>query len=202
MITPLPIPPQRSDSANFASRADAFLTALPLFVDEANALALEVENDATNATTQAQLAASSASAAASSTVASASSASAAASSANAAAASAGGQLWVSGTTYAVGALVFSAVTGRNYRRVVAGAGTTDPSADSTNWRAVLLDVDTRMPTIRPSLLLDFANSRSVDPRITFTRASTATRTNDRGLIETVKANVPRIDFDPVSGADQ
>ena len=30
------------------------------------------------------------------------------------------------------------------------------------------------PTIRPSLLLDFANSKTLDPRITFTRGSTAT----------------------------
>ena len=30
------------------------------------------------------------------------------------------------------------------------------------------------PSIRPSLLLDFANSKALDPRITFTRASTAT----------------------------
>ena len=31
-----------------------------------------------------------------------------------------------------------------------------------------------MPTVRPSLLLDFANSKTIDPRITFTRGSTAT----------------------------
>jgi hypothetical protein len=31
-----------------------------------------------------------------------------------------------------------------------------------------------LPTIRPSLLLDFANSKTLDPRITFTRGSTAT----------------------------
>lgn len=31
-----------------------------------------------------------------------------------------------------------------------------------------------MPDVRPSLLLDFANSKALDPRITFTRGSTAT----------------------------
>ena len=31
-----------------------------------------------------------------------------------------------------------------------------------------------LPDIRPSLLLDFANSKTLDPRITFTRGSTAT----------------------------
>ena len=56
-----------------------------------------------------------------------------------------------------------------------------------------------LPDIRPSLLLDFANSQTVDPRITFTRDSTATRTNARQLIEIVSANTPRIDYDPVTG---
>jgi hypothetical protein len=58
---------------------------------------------------------------------------------------------------------------------------------------------TGYPIVRPSLLLDFVNTRGLDPRITFTRASTATRVNGKGQIETVAANVPRIDFDPVSG---
>jgi hypothetical protein len=55
-----------------------------------------------------------------------------------------------------------------------------------------------LPTVRPTLLLDFANSKSVDPRITFTRASTALRTNANGLLESVASGVPRIDYDPVT----
>lgn len=55
-----------------------------------------------------------------------------------------------------------------------------------------------LPAIRPSLLLDFANSRAVDGRITFTRASTATRTNAKGLVETVASGSPRIDYDPIT----
>lgn len=58
---------------------------------------------------------------------------------------------------------------------------------------------TNYPNARPSLYLDFANSRQVDPRIEFTRATTATRINSKGVIEVVPANVPRIDYDPVSG---
>ena len=54
------------------------------------------------------------------------------------------------------------------------------------------------PVIRPSLNLDFVNSQSVDSRITFTRASTATRINALGVMETVAANTPRIDYDPVT----
>lgn len=37
-----------------------------------------------------------------------------------------------------------------------------------------MSIKNNFPTIRPSLNLDFANSKQVDPRITFTRASTAT----------------------------
>ncbi|WP_216361023.1 hypothetical protein, partial [Comamonas thiooxydans] len=53
-----------------------------------------------------------------------------------------------------------------------------------------------LPDLRPSLLLDFANSRQVDPRVTFARASAATRWNAVGALETVPAGVPRIDHDP------
>lgn len=51
----------------------------------------------------------------------------------AAATSAGAVAWVSGTTYGLGAVVWSPANRRIYRRIVAGAGTTDPSADGTNW---------------------------------------------------------------------
>lgn len=49
----------------------------------------------------------------------------------------------------------------------------------------------------PSLYLNFL-SGSIDPRITFTRASGATRINAAGQIEAVAANVPRFDYDPVT----
>ncbi len=48
-ITPLPTPPSRDDPSNFATRADAFLGALPDFATEANALAVDVNADATAA---------------------------------------------------------------------------------------------------------------------------------------------------------
>ncbi|TYK74373.1 hypothetical protein FSY45_19635 [Comamonas sp. Z1] len=57
-----------------------------------------------------------------------------------------------------------------------------------------------LPDIRPSLLLDFANSRRVDPRIQFTRASTATCFGPDGVLRTVGKGIPRIDFDPATGA--
>jgi len=62
-ITPLPTPPSRDDPTNFATRADAFLGALPDFATEANALQTDVNakqvtasNAATTATTQAGIA--------------------------------------------------------------------------------------------------------------------------------------------------
>ena len=55
------------------------------------------------------------------------------------------------------------------------------------------------PTIEPSLKLDFANARALDPRITFTRESVATYVGSNGLIETVGNNEPRFDHDPTTG---
>lgn len=55
-----------------------------------------------------------------------------------------------------------------------------------------------LPDIRPSLLLDFANGRRVDPRVQCTRSSAATCWGPDGKRHTVAANVPRIDFDPVT----
>ena len=114
-ITSLPNPPTRSDPVNFNSRADAFLSALPAFATEANALQADVNAKQTAAAT------------------SASNAAAAELAANAAA---NVTAWVSGTTYAVGNVRYSPITFLSYRRKTAGAGTTDPGADSTNWQLI------------------------------------------------------------------
>jgi hypothetical protein len=55
------------------------------------------------------------------------------------------------------------------------------------------------PTIEPSLRLDFANARALDPRITFTRASVGTYVGRDGLIKTVGNDEPRFDHDPATG---
>lgn len=50
-----------------------------------------------------------------------------------------------------------------------------------------------------SLSLDFTSgNQTLDSRITFTRASTATRTNSSGVIESVSINGARFDYDPVT----
>lgn len=114
-ITALPQPPTRSDPVNFNSRADTFLSALPTFATEANELQADVNAKQTAA---------------------ALSASNAAASELAANAAANVTAWVSGTTYAVGNVRYSPITFLSYRRKTAGAGTTDPSADSTNWQLI------------------------------------------------------------------
>ena len=126
-ITPYSgIPPSSADPANFDARADAKVAEDAAKIVEFNALgenaydnALEAYNSALNAGTQ--------------RTAAETAALAAASNASAAAASAGAVLWVSGTTYAVGFRAWSPINQRVYRRKTAGAGTTDPSADPTNW---------------------------------------------------------------------
>jgi hypothetical protein len=60
------------------------------------------------------------------------------------------------------------------------------------------DTDLDYPICRPSLDLDFTQEE-LDPRITFTRGSIGTRVNRNRLIETVAANQPRFDYDPVTG---
>ena len=64
-----------------------------------------------------------------------------------------------------------------------------------------MSIQQNFPTISPSLSLNFARSKTLDPRITFTRTSSGTRTNETGLVEVVPANSPRFDhsYDPVSG---
>jgi hypothetical protein len=82
--------------------------------------------------------------------------------------------------------------------LIKGNGSTiSPAVANVDYLAG--DYEPAAPTIRPSLLLDFANSKSLDPRITFTRASTATRVNEKGLIEVVASGAPRFDHDTVTG---
>lgn len=184
-MTPLSTPPSRQDPANFASRTDAFLGALPVFVTEANAL----QADVTTKQTQTTLA----------TAAASTAAAAAQAAANSATLAVGAVAWVSGANYAAGFVVYSAVNQRTYRRKTAGTGTTDPSADVGNWALIGLDAVTGQPVQRPALLLDFAASRVVDPRIAFSRASLGAYWDSVGVLRFAAAGEPRIDHDPVTG---
>lgn len=116
-ITPLPVPPNRTSSEEiFAEQGDTFLSALPVFANEASALEENVNEKEASAV----------SAAATATAAS-----------NAAVAAVNATKWVSGTTYAIGDVAWSPINLLPYRRKTAGSGTTDPSADTANWGPML-----------------------------------------------------------------
>lgn len=56
----------------------------------------------------------------------------------------------------------------------ASASASAASASAASASAIVTGVATGMPSVRPSLNLDFVNSKTVDPRISFTRSTTAT----------------------------
>lgn len=121
-ISALPTPPSTSSPSDFDAKADAFLGALPSLRAEVNAIstvnygnALDAYNSATTAAAQAAIASTA--------------------STNAISAM-GAPGWVSGTTYAIGNAVWSPINYGIYRRLTAGAGTTDPSLDPTNWSSL------------------------------------------------------------------
>ena len=58
---------------------------------------------------------------------------------------------------------------------------------------------TGYPSIRPTLDLNFAATKVLDPRVTFYRNSLATYVDSQGIIRTVFAHVPRFDHDPTTG---
>ena len=55
------------------------------------------------------------------------------------------------------------------------------------------------PSIRPTLDLNFAATKTLDRRITFTRGSVGTYTDELGIVRTAPNNTPRFDHDPVTG---
>ena len=61
-----------------------------------------------------------------------------------------------------------------------------------------MTIQNAFPAIKPSLNLDFANTKQLDPRITFTRSTTATFTGSNGQLQTAAINAPRFGYDPVT----
>jgi len=62
-----------------------------------------------------------------------------------------------------------------------------------------IQVSQEYPTIRPTLDLNFAATKTLDRRITFTRDSLATYYGEDGLLKYATNNTPRFDHDPVTG---
>ncbi len=54
------------------------------------------------------------------------------------------------------------------------------------------------PLIKPLVLFDFANAKTLDPRITFARNSIGTYYNSAGILTTAIANQPRFNFNPTT----
>jgi len=104
VITALPTVP--SSVPTFSNDADAYLAAIPTLIDESNEVAgyRDIHDPIVELT-------------------------------GLAGASAGdNDEWVSGSTYAYGDVAWSPIDYQDYVRIVAGAGTTDPSADPVNWQ--------------------------------------------------------------------
>jgi hypothetical protein len=59
-------------------------------------------------------------------------------------------------------------------------------------------IQTNFPAIKPTLLLDFANTKQLDPRVTFTRASTGTYFDQLGVMRTAASGVARFEHNPIT----
>jgi hypothetical protein len=122
-IAPAPAPIQRGDRSTFSDRLDAFVLWLTNAVTSFGNVATNAYNNALDCYNNA--------------VAAASSASTASAAAGTATQTANATLWVSGTAYVVGNNAISPLTFQTFRRKIAGAGTTDPSIDVTNWAPII-----------------------------------------------------------------
>ena len=118
-VDALPTAPSTNSPSTFAALADAFIAALATFRTQLVALGTNVYDNAVDAYNNAITASAQA---------------------VAAVAAANAIAWVSGTTYAIGDARYSLVNFQTYRRLTTGAGTTDPSADATNWILVTGDI--------------------------------------------------------------
>lgn len=121
MTIPTLDPPLASDDvATFNSKAFDFVSDLVTWTTEVNSAGTTI---ATNASTAS---------------AAASTATTQAAVATSAATAAGAVAWVSGTTYAEGDVRYDTTDFLTYRRKTAGAGTTRPGLDSTNWALLVV----------------------------------------------------------------
>ena len=161
--------------------------------------ATNAANSATAAATSATNAANSATAAATSATNAANSATSASTSASTASTAA-----TTATTQATNAATSAtsastSATNAATSATNAASSATSASASAAAASAVALGNEPVRHSVRPSLLLDFANTKQLDPRITFTRASTGTYFDANGILQTAASGVARFEHNPVTG---
>jgi hypothetical protein len=184
-ITALPPAPSRADPANFATKADALLGAFDTFVSETNTTAANVDTKNTNVNTK------------STNVDTKSAlvdgyAVSALSSKNSATAS-------ESTATTNAATTSSKATTATAKALEASNSAASALSSKNAASNLALNVASTRASIRPTLLLDFASTKKLDSRVTFTRSSTATVINEFGVLQVVASGVPRFDHDPVTG---
>jgi hypothetical protein len=184
-ITALPPAPSRADPANFATKADALLGAFDTFVSETNTTAANVDTKNTNVNTKSTNVDTKSALVdgyAVSALASKNSATASESTAN--------------TNAATTSSKATTATAKALEASNSAASALSSKNAASN---LALNVASTRASIRPTLLLDFASTKKLDSRVTFTRASTATVINELGVLQVVASGVPRFDHDPVTG---
>jgi Phage T7 tail fibre protein len=156
-----------SNASTSASGASASAGAASASANSAGTSATNAANSASSATASASAASTSATAAATS----ASNASTSATNASTSASAASGSATAAATSASNAA---TSATAAASSATSASASATSATASAAAASAVALGNEPVRPAIRPTLLLDFANTKQLDPRITFTRASTGT----------------------------
>ena len=106
-------------------------------------------------------------------------------------ASVGGNIYVGGDMNVAGNVQFSSFVANSINAPI--GGTTPNTAIFTT-----VSITNVRPTRRPVLMFDFANSKKLDAKLTFTRASTGTYVGPRGNLMVAGTGVPRFTHDPVT----
>lgn len=184
-ITALPTVPQRSDSSTFVTRREPFIEALGTFRTELNSTASVLNPLADPSTTDAATAVQGASTAVPNSTLAVTSKDAAVVSSNAALASANAAK--------------ASESSAKDSSVVATTAASDALIAANATANVVNKVSTIRPSTRPSLNLDFSNTETLDPRITFVRNSISSYIDYDGLLKYAPAGKPCFAYDPITG---